>query len=59
MDKKERRDSIQKEETFEMIELAIEDMEILARAFNMIDNMCQDLAQDPETQKIPADVIWN
>ncbi len=43
-------------EAFEMIELAIEDMEVLARAFRFIDDLCQE-ANSPE--ELPPESLWN
>jgi len=47
-------------ESFEMIELAISDMEALTRAFDMIKEVCDQVAEtEPEFEDSKTDYILN
>ena len=41
-------------EAFEMIELAIEDMEVLTRAFELIDSLCHEANTGEEEEEIES-----
>jgi len=52
------------EESFEMIELAIEDMDALAQVFGMIDALCDEINSELSLEEIPSagesqDIVWN
>ena len=47
----------QQQESYTMIELAAEDIEALAKAFGMLDDVYQ--GEDDGVFEIPEDVIWN
>ena len=54
---KEARDQ---EEAFEMIELATEDLEVLARAFHVIEEVCDELQNpNPQLEEEPQKLLLN
>lgn len=44
-------------EAFEMIELAIEDVEVLTRAFELIDDLCREANADGEDEEDDAQLV--
>ena len=45
------------ESAFEIIELAIDDINVLTRAFQVINNICEELSVNPEEVEEEADEI--
>lgn len=47
-DKAVNKDNSEEEGAFEIIELAIDDIQVLTRAFNVINTICEELSADVE-----------
>ena len=45
-------------EAFEMIELAIEDLEVLTRAFEVIEDLCREANNEGE-EEIPGELLFH
>ena len=61
MSKKSKQEVGTESETLEVIELAIEDMEVLARAFRFIDDLCREAnaEAEQEQEELPPEGLWN
>ena len=49
----------QEQDSYTMIELAAEDIEALAKAFGMLDDLYQSENEEEGIFEVPEDVIWN
>ena len=49
----------QEQDSYTMIELAAEDIEALAKAFGMLDDLYQSENEEEGIFEVPEDVVWN